>query len=110
MIVSIRSLYIELNNSRYVLKLANPPESLELGIEVTLFIRSINNYKVSSEMFFKTLKQLTPNCILSIYSNGKRIIAEHINSHIHLNIGNSCKIRSNATFIIEWKIKIVWEM
>lgn len=112
MIISKHSLNIELNNSRYFISLAMMPEKIKLdkGITVTFYIRSINNYKVSSESFFRKLKGLLPRSIFSIYSDDRRFIAEHINSHLHINFGNPYSIRDNATFVIEWQVRIVGEM
>lgn len=112
MIVLRSKLHIEFNNCSYAINLApsqnNQP--LEMGMVSTLFIRSINNHKVSPEFFFNELKNLISNSIFSLYLDGRRYVAKHITAHLHLNVGTPYATRKKAIFFIEWQINVIVEI
>lgn len=112
MISLSRKLNIEFNNFSYVIKLSSTKNNLflNMGEMNTLFISSINNNKVSPELFFNQLKHLTSHSIFSLYSEGRRYVAEHINAHLHLNMGNHYARRDKSIFLIEWQINIILEL
>jgi hypothetical protein len=106
---SKESIRIEFNDSSYIININTPQgyNRIEAGTNKTFYISSVKSHKIGIEVFFNALKNTTTHSVLSIYSGDSRFVVEHIDAHLHLNVGNPHSIRDKATFLIEWQVNVI---